>query len=184
MCFETMARGYHQPCLDRGRRYCKPSSRIDSPPHPPSLPPAFLLVTRSVRVKLSWRHPLGGGIKMKCALEGIVQYDLKVISVMDQLLRKFITTRVPLRHSRDEGGGVGEGVRLFNKWKFNCIRIKYLYRSPRARWTDEWSALWGKKRSNVPVEKHWRGGGHLCCEFNAALHTSPCITFNTICVAE
>lgn len=52
---------------------------------------------------------------MKCALEGIVQYDLKVISVMDQLLRKFITTRVPLRHSRDEGGGVGEGVRLFNK---------------------------------------------------------------------
>lgn len=39
---------------------------------------------------------------MKHALEGILQYALKVISIMDQLLRKFITTHVLLRHSSDQ----------------------------------------------------------------------------------
>lgn len=39
---------------------------------------------------------------MKYALGRIVQYALKVISIMDQLLRKFITTHVLLRHFHDE----------------------------------------------------------------------------------
>lgn len=47
------------------RSYFKLSSRMTLP----SLPLAILLVTRSVRVKLSCTDPLGGGIKMKYALE-------------------------------------------------------------------------------------------------------------------
>lgn len=38
---------------------------------------------------------------MKYALERILRYALKVISIMDQPLRKFITIHVLLRHSRD-----------------------------------------------------------------------------------
>lgn len=39
---------------------------------------------------------------MEYALERIVQYALKVISIMDQLVRKFITIHVLLRHSHDK----------------------------------------------------------------------------------
>lgn len=69
---------------------------------------------------------------MKYALERFVLYVLKVISIMDQLLRKFITIQVLLRHSRDKEE-VSGSCKLFNKLKFNCKNIQYLYQSPLAR---------------------------------------------------
>lgn len=46
-------------------------------------------------------------MKLKHALERTVQYTLKVISVMKQPLKKFITKHVLLKHSGDKEGVSG-----------------------------------------------------------------------------
>lgn len=58
-------------------------------------------------------------ITLKYALQRIMQYTLKVISIMDQLLKISITVHVLFRHYRvtEEVSG---SCTAFHKWKSNC----------------------------------------------------------------